>query len=397
MSDGNRDEILSEFTAVTGVAEDRAKFYLESANWNLQLAMSSYYEGDQDPDVDDDDVESSSSSQPSQAPTALFGSSGDKSKSDAKNKSKNKYNASGARIVTLNNMASDDEEEDDGNRQAFYAGGSDSSGQQVLGPGRNKNSKDFVSNIFKSAKESGAEVVENPHPSRPSGSRNFSGTGYRLGQTNDDHVLLADTSSRSTENMDPIILRLWRQGFTINDSELRMYDDQKNREFLEYITKGELPPELRQQGNMVPVNMEDHRHEDYKISKIKPFSGKGHTLGSPTPNINDSSSTSIASAPQSAGKTEENEKLANENLNVDASQPTTSIQIRLADGSRLSGRFNLTHTINDLRAYVVNARPQYAAQTFALLTTFPSKELTDSEQTIEKAGLANAAIMQRLK
>lgn len=109
----------------------------------------------------------------------------------------------------------------------------------MLGPSRNKGSKDFVSNIFKSAKESGAEVVENPHAApRPGGSRGFGGAGYRLGQTNDDHVLLADTSSRATENMDPIILRLWRQGFTINDSELRLYDDQKNREFLEYITKG---------------------------------------------------------------------------------------------------------------------------------------------------------------
>lgn len=128
------------------------------------------------------------------------------------------------------------------NWQAFYAGGSDSSGQQILGPSReNKNSKDFVSNIFKSAKESGAEVVENSsHPNRPSGSRGFLGAGYRLGQTNDDHVLMADTSSSrsSTESMDPIILRLWRQGFTINDSELRLYEDQKNREFLEYITKG---------------------------------------------------------------------------------------------------------------------------------------------------------------
>lgn len=47
--------------------------------------------------------------------------------------------------------------------------------------------------------------------------------------------------------------------------------------------------------------------------------------------------------------------------------------------------------------FFYSARPQYATQTFALLTTFPSKELTDSEQTIEKAGLANAAIMQRLK
>lgn len=44
----------------------------------------------------------------------------------------------------------------------------------------------------------------------------------------------------------------------------------------------QLPPELRQQGgNMVQVNMEDHRHEDFKpsASKAKPFAGKGHTLG----------------------------------------------------------------------------------------------------------------------
>lgn len=44
----------------------------------------------------------------------------------------------------------------------------------------------------------------------------------------------------------------------------------------------QLPPELRQQGgNMVQVNMEDHRNEDYKpsASKVKPFAGKGHTLG----------------------------------------------------------------------------------------------------------------------
>lgn len=44
-----------------------------------------------------------------------------------------------------------------------------------------------------------------------------------------------------------------------------------------------------------------------------------------------------------------------------------------------------------------SARPQYTAQTFSLLTTFPSKELADADQTIESAGLLNAAIMQRLK
>lgn len=47
--------------------------------------------------------------------------------------------------------------------------------------------------------------------------------------------------------------------------------------------------------------------------------------------------------------------------------------------------------------YVFSARPQYSGRPFALLTTFPSKELTEETQTIEKAGLLNAAIMQRLK
>lgn len=37
MSDANQEETQSEFMAVTGVAKDRAKFYLESANWNLQV------------------------------------------------------------------------------------------------------------------------------------------------------------------------------------------------------------------------------------------------------------------------------------------------------------------------------------------------------------------------
>lgn len=39
MSDSNHNEILSEFRAVTNVAEDRAKFYLESANWDLQVRI----------------------------------------------------------------------------------------------------------------------------------------------------------------------------------------------------------------------------------------------------------------------------------------------------------------------------------------------------------------------
>lgn len=37
MSDSDHNELLLEFTTVTGANEDRAKFYLESANWNIQV------------------------------------------------------------------------------------------------------------------------------------------------------------------------------------------------------------------------------------------------------------------------------------------------------------------------------------------------------------------------
>lgn len=80
-----------------------------------------------------------------------------------------------------------------------------------------------------------------------------------------------------------ITLKLWKDGFTINDSELRLYTDPENKEFLETIKRGEIPAEIRQeiQGTEARLDMEDHRHEIYAPPKVKvkAFSGKGHMLG----------------------------------------------------------------------------------------------------------------------
>lgn len=73
-----------------------------------------------------------------------------------------------------------------------------------------------------------------------------------------------------------------------------------------------------------------------------------------------------------------------------------SLQIRLSDGSRLLGQFNHDHTVGDVRSFIVTARPQYETRPFMLLSTYPSRELNDSE-TIANAGLLNASIMQKLK
>merc|ERR1711879_437911 len=82
---------------------------------------------------------------------------------------------------------------------------------------------------------------------------------------------------------------------------------------------------------------------------------------------------------------------------VDPSKPLASIQVRLADGSRLVVKLNHSHTVANLRTYIINARPQYSGIAFSLLTTFPNKELTEEGQTLSEAGLVGAAVLQRLK
>ena len=44
-----------------------------------------------------------------------------------------------------------------------------------------------------------------------------------------------------------------------------------------------------------------------------------------------------------------------------------------------------------------SSRPQTAGRHFVLMTTFPNKELTNEELTLEEAKLLNAVIVQRLK
>lgn len=96
-------------------------------------------------------------------------------------------------------------------------------------------------------------------------------------------VVTATSSNHQQSNSGPIILKLWKDGFTINDSEIRLYSDPENREFLDTIKRGEIPAEIRQeiQSSVTWLDMEDHRHETYvppKV-KVKAFTGKGHMLG----------------------------------------------------------------------------------------------------------------------
>ncbi|XP_049706302.2 NSFL1 cofactor p47 [Helicoverpa armigera] len=385
----NKEETLRQFCDVTGADEGRSKFFLESSNWQLDVALSSFYEHGGNADEAPANPAAAASSLPTLSDSDMESPPGSPLAAQKKDKKK----APSSKFATLDSLqqeSSSDEEEG----QAFYAGGSERSGQQILGPGKGR--KDIVTEVFKSVRERGAVVFEDEPSSTSRGRSAFSGVGYRLGQTADDHEQAppAGNQQQQTDQPRSVRLRLYREGFTVDSGPLRHYTDPDHADFLNCIRRGEIPPELSGSGE-VRVSLEDRRHEECPrhIAKPQPFSGKGHLLGSPTP------PTVGATAPVAgdAGDRAANQRAAQEAVKLDDAAPVTTIQFRLADGSRLTGRFNHSHTVGDLQAYVSRAEPAYQLQAFVLLTTFPSRELADPAATLAQADILNTTLLQRLK
>ncbi|XP_053281066.1 NSFL1 cofactor p47 [Pleuronectes platessa] len=373
----SQEESVREFVAVTDVDEERARFFLESAGWNLQLALASFFE-----DGADDDIVT--------LPQPEGGSSVSRSAGPS----------SQPRVTSFRELMHEAEEESDEEEgQRFFAGGSERSGQQIVGPPKKKSSNEVVEDLFKGAREHGAVPLDRAGkgPGETSKAKAFLGGGYRLGAAPEEESAYVSGERRAAGGNQQdvhVVLKLWKTGFSLDNGELRNYSDPGNSNFLEAIRRGEIPLELRQRsrGGQVNLDMEDHRDEDFSKPKLtfRAFGGEGQKLGSATPEL----VTAPASAQQDQAA---NEVQASTSVALDPSQPVTNIQIRLADGGRLVQKFNHTHRVSDLREFLVAARPTMAAREFVLMTTFPNKELTDESQTLQQANLLNAVIVQLLK
>lgn len=246
----------------------------------------------------------------------------DKNTNDAQ-KAKSSYDQ---KIATLSSIRDDS----DPGGQAFYAGGSENSGQQVLGPQKSKNDSDnIISDMFKHALQHA--ISEDELPNKPVNKPFFVGQGSTLGSTTESSkkVFMKPVSDDSNNHT---TLKLWKDGFCVDDGPLRLYKDPANEEFLEAVRAGEVPRELARPGRAeVHIKMEDHRSEKYK-PQVKPaaaFTGEGQRLGTPTMEF-------VSNMTESKEQYSNEQALedANEFLKFDNTQPHTRIQIRLADGSR---------------------------------------------------------------
>jgi len=280
-------------------------------------------------------------------------------------------------------------------RQGFFVGGSERSGQQVLGP---NDAERRAQQLFEAVRQAGAETMTPEEAARVrAGANKGSQAGaYRLGSSNDAPVQQPPEQPNRDE---PVVVRviLWQDGFSIDDGPLRSFEEPASRQFLTSLQQGSIPPELQQQhrGRQIDLHME-RRPIAFVPPKAKPFSNQGQRLGSIVPEVvtidDDGPSRSVLPKP-SADEAKNLLESAQNAVGIDDSKPKGQIQIRQPSGERLIGEFNSTHTVEDVRSFIVSALPDFAFQPFQLHTTYPKKAIEDETQTVSDAGIFKAIVV----
>ncbi|KNA09258.1 hypothetical protein SOVF_154940 [Spinacia oleracea] len=419
MASGHRDPnnaMINTFMEITSSTFEEAQFFLESHNFDVDAAVSTFFESTSAPPppppsststaavvgATDEELHSPSSPSASLSPSPSRsrshsppagvrsqyglrsrGTTGGGDVNDVSSNSRSCRRAGGVRTFAdlHRNSAEDGSGSDsDSDRPAeFYTGGQ-KSGVVVQDPSKENGAEA----IFEQARRNGASEVPVDFHQPSSSSRSFTGTA---------RLLSGETMSSSPHEQAPeaivYTVTLWRNGFTVNDGPLRRFDDEENASFLESITKSECPIELAPADRKTAVRCNlVRRNEKYpEPQKQKvPFQGVGRTLGSSSSNSSELSAsvTAINSAPAPVM-----------GLVVDDTLPSTSIQLRLADGTRMVSRFNYHHTVRDIHAFIDASRAVRTGAYTLQMMGFPPRQLNDVDQTIEQAGLANSVVIQK--
>ncbi|KAM4093114.1 hypothetical protein ACB094_06G090800 [Castanea mollissima] len=402
-SNTNNEDLITSFCDITSSTREEALFFLESHNFHLDSAVSTFLDNDNvneneniNPAAVAHPIIPSDSPSPSPSPSKSpdYSPSRSRSRSPSPTPSRPPYQLRSTRrgptpnttdrtrgnvrtLADLNRPAREDHGSDSDEPQEYYTGG-EKSGMLVQDPTKGNE----VDAIFNHARQ---VAVDPDHLQPSSSSKSFTGTA---------RLLSGETVSSEPQHPEVVIhtITFWSNGFSVNDGPLRRFDDPENASFLESIKNSDCPKELEPADRRTSVHVELLRRDENYPEPVKShvaFHGVGRTLGSST-----STTTPAVSEPTVSATPLNTAPLPLTGLVVDESSPSTSIQLRLADGTRMVSRFNHHHTIREIRNFIDALRP--GGVTYQLLTMgFPPKQLTDLDQTIEQAGIANSVVIQK--
>ena len=412
------DGKLAEFATVTGCADaDKARFFLESAAGDVAAAVEAFFEhgeGEGAPGSEDPAPGSGAPEGPGAAPVAAAAAS-PAARPTRSTRAAGKGNVRG--FGDLGKTSDGGGDDDDDEPTEWYTGGA-ASGSVVQDPTKRKNpvGADRMRAALDGAREHGAvdgtrEDLETRTGAGVSGASSFGGafvgSGRTLGSTAAEASApsaaaekeTADAPSSAAEAPQTHVVTFWSNGFTVNDGPLRAYDDPRNTPFMEAVSKGQCPPELVPANPTTPINInlvrKDADYEPPPEPKYVAFSGAGRTLASP-PSPTAAPPEIDTAPPDPAKGTAKGKTPFSGEWSCDDSKPSASVQLRLRDGSRKVAKFNLTHTVRDVRAFIASAAPAAAGDgNYALqLAGFPPERLDDEARAVGD-GLAGAVIIQR--
>ncbi|KAL8744671.1 MAG: hypothetical protein Q9190_003093 [Brigantiaea leucoxantha] len=407
----DQDELIAQFTALTDTAPhefsgfdifQQARQYLETNQWNLDSAAAEYYTSLEETSAEQSPIvpgalprEPIPDPQPLAGPRTLGGdvapqpiptTSSMPASSSSRTGPKKKF----ATLGDLGGGGSsshaghghghghgDNEDDDYDPKQDLFAGG-EKSGLAVQNPDDLR--KKILERARKNLPYDEVEDDPTPVPTR------FTGTARTLGGDDVPSRVIEDPRANRPRPA-PVAertLHFWSDGFSVDDGHLYRNDDPANAEILALIKSNRAPMDILNVEHNQKVELKVEQHDEkYKApkKKYKPFSGGGQRLGSPVPEMTTSSAAPIAATTTPSTTTTTNTSTPNA-VEVNESEPTISLQIRLGDGTRLVSRFNITHTIGDVYSFVVASSPASQNRNFALMTTFPSKELSDKAQVL---------------
>ncbi|CEF63296.1 UBX domain and SEP domain-containing protein [Strongyloides ratti] len=301
-------------------------------------------------------------------------------------------------LENLNDEKSDSSDHEDDMK--YFVGGGKNSGQAVFGngPNNNKKNEEKVNALFEQARKAGAEILSSEEledSNKQGSSRDFSSTtGYRLGGLYSSPSVVKPTESDAQGNNPLIIdINVWTNGFSIGDDGLlRSFDDPENQEFWNAIMHGQIPSEIIKNntpGREIDVRLH-RRTEEYKPPK-KAFAGSGYRLGekvSPIDceNANDDVAKKANAEPALL-------LAAQKEIKLKDGEKVGRVGIRLPCGQLIKAEVNASHTIGDLRDFVIRAVPSLSFSSWRFITNVPKRSFDDETQTLDEAKIFSGMIM----
>lgn len=285
------------------------------------------------------------------------------------------------KVVTMDDL----KKGEDGGENLFAGG--EKSGLAVKGPedARNRDRakvEDILNNARRNTEAKGASAGASL--SRPT---HFYGAGRTLGGDGFESVIVPATQGTPTPRVSDRqipnrqvrhTLHVWQDGVSINEDPLFEFGQDVTRQYLDDLGGGVIPEDIRSRmgirpGEEADVAVQNHPNQKWRQLPYvyRPFIDDGNLLGGLVPGISSSSIDATVATGATPRRAE-----------VDESQPTVTIRIQLPNGARVPARFNTTHTVADIYAFVQQLNPDNPPRNWVLATTFPNKEHIDRSMVL---------------